>query len=271
MSGSASLSKNSAPEVSLSAPTYDGVIHAVDELQWSGVSSLDLADILQKTPERAAFRFQKRMANLIFNDAKLEGNTFTEPEVQTLLDGTTVAGRPEDEANQIIALSEGADLLLTSVSDGSFVLGKDFSDSLHGLIAPFEAIEAGHFRGEGSVTGGGRVNVMGDQFAAPASDDGGEKLREIYADGLDRLSEIQHPVVRGTAYAAFAAYYQFYFDGNKRTSRYVMNGELMSNGFDAIVTPFARRAEYNRALAAMYKTGDATEYILFTLSCYDRS
>ena len=50
----------------------------------------DVGRLVAISPERAASRFRARKTNLIFNDARLEGSTFTEPEVQTLLDGVTV-------------------------------------------------------------------------------------------------------------------------------------------------------------------------------------
>ena len=50
------------------------------------------------------------------------------------------------------------------------------------------------------------------------------------------------------AYFLFGALQQFYFDGNKRTSRFMMNGILMSNGFDAISEPAARLQDFNEKM-----------------------
>ena len=57
--------------------------------------------------ERARHRFRAQFPSLIWNAAALEGNTFTLPEVKTLLDGVTVGGRTTEEDDQILALSEG--------------------------------------------------------------------------------------------------------------------------------------------------------------------
>lgn len=73
------------------------------------------------------------------------------PEVQTLLEGITVGGRKLSDERQILNLSESANELIRLVRSGQFRLDKHTSDLLNGLIATGEALEAGHFRGEGSV------------------------------------------------------------------------------------------------------------------------
>ena len=244
-------------------------IYATTPLRWDA-SDIGVSHISPKGTDRAIWRFQRQMASLIFNDAALEGNTYTEPEVRTLLDGVSVEGHSEEEEAQILNLSLGADLVLNLVRNGKFALSKDVSCRLHAIIAKDEAIDAGQFRGENpSSGGGGTVNVMGEStFHGP---DAGPGLVQIFNDGLDRIDSIQHPVLKGATYAAFAAYNQFYFDGNKRTSRYMMNGEIMAGGYDPILTPVRRKREYIDALAVMYRTGDASKYIAFTISLYNDS
>ena len=111
-----------------------------------------------ETP-RALARFQKQLAGHVWDAAALEGNPYTLPEVQTLLEGVTVGGHRLDDEKQVLALAESTRLLHDLVQDGRFVPNRSVSDRIHGLVAPHEAIEAGHFRGEGSVRGGGTVNL----------------------------------------------------------------------------------------------------------------
>jgi hypothetical protein len=77
----------------------------------------------------------------------LEGNPFTYPEVQTLLEGVTVGGRRLSDERQILSLSESATHLRDLVESGRFALSKKTSDYLNHLIARYEALAAGHFRG----------------------------------------------------------------------------------------------------------------------------
>lgn len=82
---------------------------------------------------------------------------------------------------------------------------------------------------------------------------------------LDRVHRIRHPVIRSISYSTLATYSQLYFDGNKRTSRYMMDGELMSNGFDAIAIPASREREYHESLAVLFREADASQHSRFLL------
>jgi hypothetical protein len=103
-----------------------------------------------------------------------------------------------------------------------------------GLIASGEALEAGHFRGEGSVITQVSVNM-----------------------GAHGTSQ------QAVAYFLFAAFQKFYYDGNKRTGRYMMNGHLMSNGIDAISVPAGRKQEFNTEMIDFYWQKDGTRMFRF--------
>ncbi|MET3919861.1 hypothetical protein [Arthrobacter sp. UYEF20] len=217
---------------------------------------------------RAVARFEGQLAGHVWDAAALEGNPYTLPEVQTLLEGVTVGGRRLEDEQQVLALASSTRMLHDMVQDGTFEPVKEVSDRLHGVVAPHEAIEAGHFRGEGSVRGGGTVNLgEAGTFYATGCEDGGEGLRAEYDRGLAYLSTLENPVERAVAYFCFGTRHQFYFDGNKRTSRLMMNGILMSSGHDAISIPFSRRLEFNRDLVVLYADGDATPLMQFILDC----
>nr|WP_201762447.1 hypothetical protein [Pseudarthrobacter psychrotolerans] len=217
---------------------------------------------------RALARFEAQLAGHVWDAAALEGNPYTLPEVQTLLEGVTVGGHRLDDEKQVLALAESTRLLHSLVRDGTFALSKPLSDRLHGIVAPHEAIEAGHFRGEGSVRGGGVVNLgEAGTFQATGCEDGGEELRAEYTRGLAFLSGVKNPMERAVAYFCFGTRHQFYFDGNKRTSRLMMNGVLLSSGHDAISIPFSRRLEFNQSLVTLYADADATSLMEFILDC----
>jgi Fic family protein len=222
------------------------------------------------TVERAAWRFQRSLPEFVWDAAVLEGNPFTFPEVQTLIDGITVGGRKLSDERQVTNLAEAAKELVRVVKSGEFRLDKQTSDRFQQLIARDEALEAGHFRGEGTLTLTPGVN-LGEygRYLPPATEPGGENLRRIHARGLDAiLGEIDQPFEQGLIYFLFAALQQFYFDGNKRTGRYMMNGHLMSHGIDAISIPAARRLEFNTNMVEFYRRRDATSMVEFLTSCH---
>ena len=60
---------------------------------------------------------------------------------------------------------------------------------------------------------------------------------------------------------------QFYFDGNKRTARLMMTGHLMSNGYEAVSVPNARKLEFNQGLDVLFARDDATPLLAFLATC----
>ena len=97
--------------------------------------------------ERAIFRYKQSLAQFVFDASSLEGNPFTYPEVQTLMEGITVGGRKLSDQQQVLNLKEAAKELFELVKSNSFNLNKMTSDWLHEIVAAEEALEWGHFRG----------------------------------------------------------------------------------------------------------------------------
>ncbi|GAA1226594.1 hypothetical protein [Rhodoglobus aureus] len=243
---------------------------AADRLELTGITwdstALDFGTLKQSTPDRARARYRAMMPEYIWDAAALEGNPYTLPEVRTLLEGITVSGHRLDDQEQILALNEGFNLVDTLVGDSRFLLDKNTSDTIHGLVARHEAIESGAFRGQGAAGGGGRVG-LGERGVYQASDPGvdGATLIAEHKDLLDYLDTLTDPRERAFAYFAAATKRQFYFDGNKRTSRLMMAGELMANGYDAVSVSATRRLEYNTYLTELFVTHDATQLMRFII------
>ncbi len=260
-------------------PAPDGALpppHAfqTDEDRWrfedTGVTwgFFDVDKIRPGSIERSRHRFRAHLPELIWNTAALEGNTFTLPEVKTLLEGVTVGGKKLEDEQQIIALSEAYNRLDEMVGTGQFSLSKDVSDQLHRLVARHEAIEAGSFRGEGRAQGGGTVQLAsGGVVLGTEHGEGGVLLREHFANLVDYLGTLSDARYRALIYFASATRRQFYFDGNKRTARLMMAGELMSSGYDLVSVPYSRKLEFNNALDILFDRDDATELLRFLSTC----
>ena len=95
------------------------------------------------------------------------------------------------------------------------------------------------------------------------------ELNRVFAGGLQALqSDVQQPFEKAAAFFLFGALQQFFFDGNKRTSRCMMNGILMSAGIDAISVPAAKAQEFNESMVRFYLDKDATEMMAFLINCH---
>lgn len=223
----------------------------------------DLSGFQPTSPERALWRYGRALPEFVWDAAKLEGNPFTFPEVQTLLEGITVGGHRLSDEQQVKDLADAYILLRAVVNSEEFRLDKLTSDSLQHVVARHEALEAGHFRGEGAVVT--NIAVPLGEYGThhpPRTVAGGGNLREAYERGLEALEGV--PVVeRALAYNLFACLHQFYYDGNKRTSRLMMNGELLAHGYDAISVPARARLEFNTKMTRFYHTKDGSEMLAF--------
>ena len=221
--------------------------------------------------ERATFRFARMLPEYVWDAGVLEGNPFTFPEVKTLLDGVTVGGRKLSDQEQILNLAQSSKYLLDLVRGNEFKLDKQTLCALHAHVARNEALEWGHFRGEGAETRYTPDVALGERgrYTPPPTEPGAERLNAIFSKGLAELQEnVPNPFERATAFFLFGSLQQFFFDGNKRTSRFMMNGALMSEGIDAISIPAMRAAEFNSKMVEFYTTRDATRMMGFVLECH---
>ncbi|MXY58222.1 MAG: Fic family protein [Gammaproteobacteria bacterium] len=163
--------------------------------------------------------------------------------------------RLEDE-RQVLNQAASWKELLGRVQQGTFELNRKTFCDLHALVAREEAVEWGVFR-TGSVT------IAGTDYQPPRW----ESLESIFEEGLEILRRTDGPHERAIAMFLFGSLNQFFYDGNRRTSRLMMNGILLSAGEDAISVPARRRLEFNEAMIRFYDSRDGTEMMRFTAGC----
>jgi len=221
--------------------------------------------------ERVVFRFARMLPEYVWDAGVLEGNPFTFPEVKTLLEGVTVGGKKLSDQEQILNLAESSKYLVDLVKRKEFRLDKPTFCALQALVARNEALEWGHFRGEGLETRYTPDVALGEhgRLTPLATEPGAGRLNEVFANGVRALEEeVTNPFERATAFFLFGSLQQFFFDGNKRTSRFMMNGVLMTEGIDAISIPAVRAAEFNSRMVDFYVSRDATAMMAFVLDCH---
>jgi hypothetical protein len=219
--------------------------------------------------ERVRFRFHRMLPEFVWDASVLEGNPFTFPEVKTLLDGVTIGGRKISDQEQVLNLAESAKRLLALVKSGQFELNKATFTELNSIVARKEALEWGVFRGEGQEKNYTPDVSLGEhgRYTPLPTVPGAPELNRVFDEGLVALNECR-PFEKGAAFFLFGALQQFFFDGNKRTSRFMMNGVLMSNGIDAISVPAAKAQEFNEKMVRFYLTKDGTEMMAFLVDCH---
>jgi Fic family protein len=228
-----------------------------------------IPDLPAYSVKRATWRFHRMLPEFVWDASMLEGNPFTFPEVQTLLDGVTVGGHKLADQNQVLNLAESSKRLLAVVRDGSFRIDKPMFCALQAIVAKEEALEWGIFRGEGTeIT---NVDVaLGEhgRYHPLPTIKGAAELNRVFEAGRKALDALSNPFEKGAAFFLFGALQQFFFDGNKRTSRFMMNGCLMSGGVDAISVPAKAAQQFNEKMVRFYLSRDGTGMMEFLLNCH---
>ena len=222
--------------------------------------------------ERVTFHFHQMLSVFVWDASVLEGNPFTYPEVKTLLEGVSVGGRKISDQEQVLNLAESSKHLLALVKASKFKLDKATFTELHSLVARNQALEWGHFRGEGKEISYTPDVALGEQgrYTPLPTLTGAPDLNRVFLQGVEELNnQVAHPFEKALAFFLFGALQQFFFDGNKRTSRFMMNGILMSAGIDAISVPAAKVQEFNEKMVRFYLNKDATEMMEFIVGCYE--
>lgn len=206
-----------------------------------------------RDPKRAFFLAKKKLPEYVFDASKLENNPLTFPEVQTLLDGVSIGGRKITDVEQILNIRDAWNFILTCVREHRFALNLETYCSLHALIARNEALELGKFRT-------GNVGIAGTkEYQCPPA----ELLPSIFQDELPKIAAIQNPIERAICVFLWGALNKFFWYGNKRTSRLMACGILLSEGIGVFNIRADDIQEFNSKMLDFYETQQADEIALF--------
>jgi len=224
-------------------------------LNAKNINSIDLSHLnFSVDKKRYLFLAKKDKIDYIYNTAALEGNAMTFPEVATLLDGITVGGHKLSDEQQILNQNRSVNLLFSMLEKNKFELNKQVLCSLHAEVAREEALQWGEFRN-------GNVNIGGTEYLPPAPG----LLNSLFVEGISEINQLQNPIVKALSYFLFGARTQFFYDGNKRVSRLIMNGVLLTAGFPMLNIKAKDKLEFNKVMIAFYDSEDyltALEYLL---------
>jgi len=225
------------------------------------INTIDTENLNSFVPNKnLSFALAKKdKIDFIYNTSALEGNAMTFPEVQTLLEGITVGGHTLSDEQQILNQNRSVNLLFALLETNEFCIDKPTLLKLHGKVAQEEAIAWGEFRTSG-------VNIGGTEYLPPKAD----ALNSIFEDGISEIKKLNHPIIKAVTYFFFGAKSQFFFDGNKRTSRLMMNGILLDNGYPILNIKAKDKLEFNKMMIEFYDNDDILKAIEYLVKYYKR-
>lgn len=231
----------------------------------------DTSGWVASSVDRAIYRYAATRPDHIFATAHLEGNTFTLPEIRSLLEYEIPPGHREEEVRQVLDLDAASTRLIDRVSTGMFRLDLEESNAYNAIISRNVAIFPGVPRFVAKVNEDGRGATVtlgaGDFFTGYTK----SEMRHALETAGREIAAMDSPVDRALNYAAFMSYAQVYMDGNKRTARYMMDGALMSHGYDCALIRVSDKDAYNEALGGMFRTGNLGYYADFLYMVCERT
>ncbi|NOT69400.1 MAG: filamentation induced by cAMP protein fic [Methylophilaceae bacterium] len=206
---------------------------------------------------RALFMAERGRVDFVYNTAALEGNPFTYPEVKTLLDGITVGGHKLTDLEQVLRLNRALSHLIGLVKENKFQFDAKTACEIQGIVACDEALTWGKFRDGG-------VEIGGTSYKPPKA----ENLAEIFARGEQALNAMDDPIFKAFLIFLWGSLNQFFYDGNKRTSRFLANGVLMSTGFPPVMIQAKDQLAYNQVMTRFYDSQEGTEALVWFYEYY---
>ena len=235
----------------------DPALHLNFGYDSSVILSLQKGLQLNADKRRAVFLAEKMRTDFVFHAAALEGNPMTFPEVQTLLDGITVGGRKVSDTEQVLNLNQSLSYVLQKIKSNDFELNKKTACAIQGLVARNEALMWGDFRDQ-------KVFISGTDYEPPAAKD----VESIFEIGRAYLIHEPDPVLRAFLTFLWGSINQFFYDGNKRTSRLLCSGILMMAGFPPLMLLSKDQLIYNQTMKDFYDTQDATQALQWLYRYY---
>ena len=188
-----------------------------------------------------------------YNTNAIEGNTLTISETKVVLEGMTIGGKTMREHLEVINHRDAIDFLQEIVQKNE-LLTEWTIKSIHRLVLKgIQDDVAGVYRNENVLIGGASHRPPDHVLV--------QELMEQFVSKVENEWSPIHPVERAAkVHAEFVKIHPF-IDGNGRTSRLLMNYELMKVGFPPAVIKAIDRARYYDALDHAHTTGDHEPFI----------
>ena len=206
---------------------------------------------------------EKLFLEWTYNSNAIEGNTLTMNETKVVLEGITVGGKTLREHLEVINHRD-AIRYVEEIVQKNEVLSEWQIKNIHRLVLKgIDDEYAGIYRKA-------QVFIAGAKHTPPPHFLIQEKMEDLLNWYHHRGIHL-HPVERGAMlHAIFVGIHPF-IDGNGRTSRLLLNLELMKNGFPPVIIKVENRLAYYEALDKAHTTEDYSDFILLVEQVVEES
>ncbi len=187
-----------------------------------------------------------------YNSNGIEGNTLTLRETQVVLEGITVGGKSIKEHLEAINHEKAILYLDEIVKDENLITEWNIKNIHQLILKDIDNENAGRYRKE-NVTIKGTIHIPPDYLKIPELI---EKLILTYNTWSG-----YHPIIRASLLHGELVKIHPFIDGNGRTSRLLMNLDLMNSGYNPVIIKKESRLKYYEVLDKAHTTGNYTDFV----------
>ncbi len=216
----------------------------------------------ESIPEFTMFTFEQAFEiEYTHNSTAIEGNTLSLIETKVLLeDGISIGGKALREIYEAVNHRKAFRYVKECIGKG-MPLDEGKVKDIHALL--MENIQIG------GVYRDVQVYISGAQHMPPSPALMYRQAKDFYADLSWKGKELNPVELAVWTHAEFVKIHPF-TDGNGRTSRLIMNYQLMAEGFPPVSIAKEDRLEYFKALEAYAVEGDLQPFAELVAGLVDR-
>jgi len=187
-----------------------------------------------------------------YNSNGIEGNTLTLRETQVVLEGITVGGKSIKEHLEAINHDKAILYLDDLVKDDKPITEWNIRNIHLLILKDIDDENAGKYRKE-NVTIKGAKHIPPEYIKLP-------ELMEKLILNYETWNNY-HPIIKAALLHGELVKIHPFVDGNGRTSRLLMNLDLMNSGYNPVIIKKESRLKYYEALDKAHTTGNYTDFI----------
>ena len=235
-------------------PDNNNFIIDIDEKYFDEVDKLKEKLDSKRPIPKETLKSLKETINLewTYNSNGIEGNTLTLRETQVVLEGITVGGKSIKEHLEAINHEKAIIYLDELVKDNKPITEWNIKNIHQLILKEIDNENAGRYRKE-NVTIKGATHIPPDYIKL-------SELMEKLILNYETWNKY-HPIIQAALLHGELVKIHPFVDGNGRTSRLIMNLDLMNHGYNPVIIKKEDRLEYYEALDKAHTTGNYIDFV----------
>lgn len=217
--------------------------------------------ISQEVDEAALLNWEKAFEiEYTHESTAIEGNTLTLMETKVVLeDAISVGGKQLREIYEVVNHRKAYKLIKSKLKDGG-LLSEELVKDIHAQLME-NIFQGGFYRNV-------NVRITGAGHRPPDPSEAFRQMKLFLAD-MEWRSKGNPLEYAAWTHAEFVRIHPF-VDGNGRTSRLIMNYQLIRNGFLPVSVPKTERLEYFLALEEYATKGNIQPFVEYVAKLEER-